>query len=85
MKELTQAEKKRWMRQWKSAALALQQVKRRELAAMTDDDVRKAISWLLADTTTQYKNPRYQTYSGLIDQQRYFKKMYRKLAKEKKT
>ncbi len=42
MKELTQAEKKRWMRQWKSAALALQQVKRRELAAMTDDDVRKA-------------------------------------------
>lgn len=85
MNVLTQAEKKKWMRQWKSAAIALEKVKRIELATMTDDDVRKAVSWLLADTITQYKNPRYETYSGLIEQQRYFKKLHRKLAKERKA
>ena len=63
------------MRQWRSAALALAKVKRAELAAMTDDDVRRAMSWLLADTVSQYKNPRDRRYSGLIVQQRYFKKL----------
>lgn len=85
MNTVTQTEKKKWMRQWKSAAIALRKVKRSELVALTDDDVRKAVSWLLADTVTQYKNPRYETYSGLIEQQRYFKKLRTKLTMRKKA
>jgi hypothetical protein len=31
-----------WMRQWRAAACALEQVRREELAAMTDEDAAKA-------------------------------------------
>ncbi len=65
-----------WMRQWRSAAKALAAVKHAELISLTDDDVRRAISWLLADTQAAYKDPRHQRYSGLVIQQRYFKKLH---------
>ena len=66
------------MRQWRSAGKALAAVKRAELIALTDDDVRRAISWLFADTVGQYKNPKLGLSSGLVEQQRYFKKLHSK-------
>lgn len=63
------------MAQWRSAAVELAKVKRAELEAMTDDDVRKAVAWILEDTPNQYKNPKSEGYSGLIEQQRLFQKL----------
>jgi len=78
MRTMTQTEKKRWATQWRSAAKALAIVKRREIAALTDDDTRRSVAWLLADTVAHYKNPKSRVYSGLVDQQRYFKRCLRK-------
>jgi hypothetical protein len=73
---MSDANAKRWMQQWRNSARALAAVKRAELVALTDDDVRRAISWLLADTQSVYKDPQRQRFSGLVIQQRYFKKLH---------
>lgn len=51
----------------------LEAIKRRELEALTDDDVRKIIARLLATPVPPQLPPR--TGSGLVEQQRRFAKL----------
>lgn len=61
---------KRWAQTWTSAGDALSALRRQELAAMTDDDVRRAIADLFTGTPMHDLPPR--TTSGLVEQQRLF-------------
>ena len=63
---------KQWVETWKVAGIELRKIKMAELAAMTDEDTRQAVDWLLSEVLHAYKHPRYDSYSGLIDQQQYF-------------
>ncbi len=70
--EMTPEQQREWMQQWRRAAVALEQVKRDELARMTDAEALAAADDLLALSEHAYRDPRYETYSGLIEQQRIF-------------
>ncbi|MBI4194350.1 MAG: hypothetical protein HY526_04650 [Betaproteobacteria bacterium] len=61
---------RRWADTWESAGRALDELRRRDLQAMTDDDVRRAIADLFPDKTPADPQPR--TTSGLVEQQRLF-------------
>lgn len=64
---------KRWAETWASAGRALEALRRRELQAMTDDDVRRAIADLFSGAAPADLPPR--TTSGLVDQQRLFARL----------
>lgn len=60
----------RWIRTWAQAGPELEAIKRRELEAMTDADVRAHVhalftGWLPSDTGLPRE-------SGLVEQQRWF-------------
>jgi hypothetical protein len=61
---------KRWAETWASAGQALDALRRRELAAMTDDDARRAIADIFSGPIPADLPPR--TTSGLVEQQRLF-------------
>lgn len=67
---MSDADLKRWAATWESAGRALEALRRRELQAMSDDDVRRAIADLFVDTV-QSDLPARMT-SGLVEQQRLF-------------
>jgi hypothetical protein len=64
---------KRWAQTWESAGIALDALRRRELAAMTDDDVRRAIADIFTDAPMPDLPPR--STSGLVEQQRLFARL----------
>ena len=64
---------KRWGQTWASAATALDKLRRRELAAMTDDDTRRAVADLFAGAPMLDLPPRMS--SGLVEQQRLFSRL----------
>jgi len=66
---------KRWAETWESAGRALEALRRRELQAMTDDDVRRAIADLFSGAVPAELPPR--TNSGLVEQQRLFASLRR--------
>jgi hypothetical protein len=68
-------QQKQWMAQWRIAARELERVKRLELAEMTDEEALKATHDLLSLAQTAYKAKHFRTYSGLVEQQRWFKKL----------
>lgn len=61
---------KRWAQTWERAGTAMDALRSRELAAMTDDDARRAIADLFTDAPMPDLPPR--TTSGLVEQQRLF-------------
>jgi hypothetical protein len=61
---------KRWADTWESAGRALEALRRRELQAMTDDDVRRAIADIFSGAMPTDLPPRLT--SGLVEQQRLF-------------
>lgn len=63
------ADEQRWMEQWRHAAVELERIRREELRAMTDDDVRATMVSLagLAACT-----PDRAAGTGLVEQQRLF-------------
>ena len=67
---------KRWAETWDRAGSALAQIHRRELEAMTDDDVRRAVSDPFSGATLADLPPR--TTSGLVEQQRLFALLHRR-------
>ena len=67
---MSDAELKRWAETWESAGRALEALRRRELQAMTDEDVRRAIVNLFSGAELADLPPR--TTSGLVEQQRLF-------------
>jgi hypothetical protein len=66
---------KRWSTQWDKAARSLETVRRRELQAMTDDDVRRAVADLFSVPLPVDLPPRLT--SGLVEQQRLFARLRR--------
>lgn len=62
---------KKWVETWKLAAEELERIKRKEIREL---DTQKALSLLLRDA--DYTKPPYapKPWSGLIEQQRLFKK-----------
>ena len=66
---------KRWSTQWDKAALSLEVVRLRELQAMTDDDVRRAVADLFSVPLPADLPPRLT--SGLVEQQRLFARLRR--------
>ncbi|OGA44809.1 MAG: hypothetical protein A3G24_25920 [Betaproteobacteria bacterium RIFCSPLOWO2_12_FULL_62_13] len=61
---------KRWAETWERAGRELALIRRRELQAMTDEDVRRAIVDLFSVPMPADLPPR--TTSGLVEQQRLF-------------
>lgn len=72
---MSTTELKRWSTQWDKAALLLETVRRRELQAMTDDDVRRAVADLFSVPLPTGLPPRIT--SGLVEQQRLFARLRR--------
>ena len=64
---------KRWAQTWESAGNAMDMLRRRELQAMTDDDVRRAIADLF--TSAPLPGLPSRTTSGLVEQQRLFARL----------
>jgi hypothetical protein len=68
----TPEEQKKWMAQWRSAEVALLEVKREELRALSDEEAQAACDLLLANADEFYVPPQMKTSSGLVEQQRIF-------------
>jgi hypothetical protein len=65
----TDAQQREWMDQWRGAASALRDERRRRLAAMTDEQARGATATLL-DMASRVPVPAARlSYSGLVEQQ----------------
>ncbi len=73
----TPEEQKAWMAQWRSAEVALRQVKREELRAMTDEDAVAAFNALDMPPELAYRSPERANSNGLVEQQRIFQKARR--------
>ena len=71
----TPEEQSRWMAQWREAALALDEVRRRELSNLTDEQARRDINIVL-EVPGGWRNP-YRP-CGLIEQQALFQRLPRK-------
>jgi len=71
----TAAEKRRWMQQWREAAIFLDEVKRDELANLTAHDAWRQTDGLLS-LAPHYR--RLSRTSGLVKQQTWFHKRNRK-------
>ena len=66
-------ELERWAATWESAGEALAALRARELAAMTDDDARRAIADLFDDAS--WPDAPVRVTSGLVEQQRLFARL----------
>lgn len=67
---MSDVELKRWAETWERAGRELSDLRRRELQAMTDDDVRRAVADLFSSPLPPDLPAR--TTSGLVEQQRLF-------------
>lgn len=65
-----------WVQNWAQLGPKLEAIKRRELAAMTDADVRAHVSDLFAGA--YLPDARTGPVSGLVEQQRWFAKAHRR-------
>ncbi|MFY9316731.1 MAG: hypothetical protein WAO95_14395 [Burkholderiales bacterium] len=73
---MSDAQLRAWVRNWQELGPLLSAIKRRELEAMTDADVRAHVEalftgWNPADWPAR-------TESGLVEQQRWFARAHRK-------
>jgi hypothetical protein len=65
----------RWIETWKRAGPALEAIRRRELEALTDDDVRLYVQQIHGLPLPPGLPPRVE--SGLVEQQRWFARLHR--------
>jgi hypothetical protein len=68
---------KRWAETWERAGRELSALRRRELQAMTDDDVRRAVADLFSGPLPPDLPAR--ATSGLVEQQRIFAVLRRRV------
>lgn len=70
-----QQQKIKWVKTWQTAALSLKNIKRSELQAFDYYEKNR----ILLDEMLQYAcdNSKKSLFSGLVEQQRIFKKMYK--------
>jgi hypothetical protein len=71
----TPAEQRRWMQQWREAAIALDEVQRDELANLRPQDARRQIKSVMG-LPDGWRNP--DEPCGLIEQQVFFQRQRRK-------
>jgi hypothetical protein len=67
-----------WVRQWRTAEVELQKQKMRELQAMTEEEsarIANDIMWWTPELDYWLPIWKSSTDSGLIEQQRYFRKL----------
>jgi hypothetical protein len=69
MTVVDEAAQRRWMEQWRGAALALEEHKRRELRFLTDERALAASDALLALACPERLSPERRNSSGLVEQQ----------------
>jgi len=67
---MSDVELKQWAKTWERAGRELSALRRRELQAMTDDDIRRAVAELFSGPLPPDLPPR--ATSGLVEQQRLF-------------
>lgn len=67
---MSDVELKRWAETWERAGREMSALRRRELKAMTDDDVRRVVADLFSGPLPP--DPPVRATSGLIEQQRLF-------------
>jgi hypothetical protein len=70
----SQAEQRRWMEQWREAAVALDEVRRRELESLTEEQARRDINMLM-EIPGGWRNPLQPC--GFIEQQALFRRLPR--------
>jgi hypothetical protein len=75
VEDSTQQLQKRWAEQWKFAATALAQQKRKELREMTSEAALAASDALLEIGAVSELSPSRRTSSGLVEQQALSHKM----------
>jgi len=68
---------KAWMNQWRSAAVALAEQRRRELAALTPEEALEASEDLLSLELDVELRPSRWSSSGLVEQQALFHNLRR--------
>jgi hypothetical protein len=71
------AEQRIWMKQWRDAAIALHEIKREEMAGMTDEKAIAAFNALDMPPELIWRSPDRANSAGFIEQQRVFRKAYR--------
>jgi hypothetical protein len=69
---VTPAERRRWIEQWRRAAVALEKMKRFELQTLTEEDAWRQIE-AIQSTPDIWRDP--AAKPGLIEQQALFKKL----------
>lgn len=72
----TPEEQRAWMNQWRNAAVALRQVKRQELRAITDEQAVAAFNALNMPLKFFPRSFDRLDGRGLVEQQRIFKKRH---------
>jgi len=72
----TPEEQKKWMAQWRLAEVALLEVKREELHALTDEDAIFAFNSLDMPPEMIYRAPDRAESRGFVEQQRIFGKAH---------
>ncbi|NJK91900.1 MAG: hypothetical protein HC904_08780 [Blastochloris sp.] len=66
---------RRWVETWKRAGPELERIKEEDLRAMTDEEaVQQATQVMAMAGRWLESNPGYERESGLVEQQRWFKK-----------
>jgi hypothetical protein len=70
---------KRWIETWREAGPLLEEIRQKELAAMTEDEARRASEALLSLADAEmYVPPDRRRSSGLVEQQRLFGRLRRR-------
>jgi hypothetical protein len=64
---------RKWIDNWTETGKVLEALRRRELEALTDDDVRKIVDQLFSGPMGTDLPPKAE--SGLVEQQRWFARM----------
>ena len=75
MRVMSDARLRTWIRTWERAGADLETIKRRELEAMTDADVRAHVGALFTGWNPPHTVAANE--SGLVDQQRWFARAHR--------
>jgi hypothetical protein len=70
MSAMDASAQRRWMEQWRAAAPALDEQRRRELRSLTSDAALAAADALLSVVPPGEIGPDRRTQSGLVEQQR---------------